>query len=374
MSKSALQASLPKPPAVTSSGGIKLSAASLQGNLVIDPISVNFGGVLVGSVSDGLTVTLSNDGTASLDVTALSAATAVFARSGGTCSANLPITIAASDSCTLGYTFSPNSPGFAEQTLTLTADAPGSGSIELLGSGIQGNLAIDPVSIDFGNVLVGNVSGESTVQLSNHGTASLDVTSLTTPNGAFARSGGTCSDTLPITLAASSFCVLRYTFSPSVAGLATQTLTVTADAPGSASVELSGTGVLGNLVINPGVIEFGTLTVGEINALGVVTLGNDGEAEVTVTSLTVATEPFARTTDGSCGNQLPFTIAQGASCTLSYSYAPSEAGTAQQTLVLDSTGTGDTGFGLSGKAIPGESEIFFDGFEPINSPTQLRAE
>lgn len=88
---------VPITPAVNTSGSIK-SGVGLQGNLAIDPINVNFGGVVIGSVSSGLTVTFSNDGTASLDVTALSQATAECARSGGTCSENLPISIEAGSS------------------------------------------------------------------------------------------------------------------------------------------------------------------------------------------------------------------------------------------------------------------------------------
>lgn len=181
----------------------------------------------------------------------------------------------------LGCRFTPSGSGKVEQTLSVSADSPGSGSIELTGSGIQGELTLDPTSINFGDVLIGNVSGEATVQLSNFGTASLDATELTAPNGDFARSGGTCSETLPITIAASGHCLLRYTYSPSVVGQAGQTLTVGADAPGGGSIELSGTSIEGSPVIDPSLIDFGTITVGDINTLGIVAVGNERVADVT---------------------------------------------------------------------------------------------
>ncbi len=338
----------------------------LKGNLFIDPISLNFGGVRVGNVSAKSTVTLSNNGTASLNVTALDTPTAPFARSGGTCSDTLPITIAASEICTLTYTFSPSVIGFAEQLLTVTADAPGSGSIELMGSGIQGHLLIDPTSLDFGNVVVGSVSDGLTLMLANNGTDSLEVTVLTEASGAFARAGGTCPEGLPITIEASGHCLINYSFSPQATGLAEQTLTVSANSPGSGTIDLSGTGIQGNLVIDPNAIDFGTLAAGDLSAVGTITLANNGNARLNVDSLTLAEHPFVRTNDGSCGNVLPFTIGAGASCTLTYLFAPTEAGSAQQGFVLGSNASGETDFQLSGEAVPGQDAIFFDGFEPFN--------
>ncbi|MEO7757957.1 MAG: ExeM/NucH family extracellular endonuclease, partial [Dokdonella sp.] len=108
--------------------------AAPQGNLTITPTSVPFGNQTVGTTSAPMTVTLGNSGTASLNVTTLTPAATPFARSGGTCSA-VPITIAASASCTLIYTFSPTATGAANQSLTVTANAPGSGTIVLSGTG-----------------------------------------------------------------------------------------------------------------------------------------------------------------------------------------------------------------------------------------------
>lgn len=107
----------------------------------------------------------------------------------------------------------------------------------------QGHLGITPASVAFGNQAVGTTSAVQTVTLSNGGSASLNVTALTAPNAPFARAGGSCATTLPITLAAGASCTLGYTFAPSATGAATQTLTVTANAPGSGTIALSGTGV-----------------------------------------------------------------------------------------------------------------------------------
>ncbi len=106
----------------------------------------------------------------------------------------------------------------------------------------QGQLTITPTAHDFGELTVGTGSAPVAVTLANSGGATLQVTALTAPTAPFARSGGSCAATAPITLGAGANCTLTYTFSPTAAGAASQTLTVTADAPGSGTITLSGTG------------------------------------------------------------------------------------------------------------------------------------
>jgi uncharacterized repeat protein (TIGR01451 family) len=209
--------------------------------LSIAPAAIDFGDVAVGASASAESVTLSNTGSATLHVTALDAAQAPFARTGGTCSASLPITLAAGADCTLAYAFSPTQAGAAAQSLAVTADAPGSGSIALTGNGVQGHLAIAPAGVDFGSQAVGTTSAPRTVTLANDGTAPLHVTALDAPAAPFARSGGTCPG-LPVTLAPGADCTLAYTFSPEAPGAAQQVLAVAADAPGDASITLAGTG------------------------------------------------------------------------------------------------------------------------------------
>jgi hypothetical protein len=106
----------------------------------------------------------------------------------------------------------------------------------------SGLLTIVPDSIDFGDVLIGATSGIESVTLGNSGTEALEVTALTAAGGPFAVVASTCGP-LPIELAAGASCVVDYSFNPSTAGAALQTLTVTADAPGSGTITLQGNGV-----------------------------------------------------------------------------------------------------------------------------------
>jgi len=219
--------------------------AAPEGQLTITPTSIDFGSQTVNTTSAEQTVTLGNSGDGALAVTALDAANAPFARTAtGTCSATLPITIAAGDSCTLTYTFAPSVTGAANQSLAVTANAPGSGTIALSGAGVQGHLTITPTAINFGGQIVNTTSAAQTVTLGNDGDAALNVTSLTAAAAPFARAAGGATDcgSTPITIAASSSCTLSYTFAPTTTGVAGQTLNVTANVPGSGSIALSGLG------------------------------------------------------------------------------------------------------------------------------------
>lgn len=107
--------------------------AGTQGHLTIFPTSLQFGAV-VGTTSDPQTVTLGNDGGASLDVLSLDTAVAPFERSGGTCASTPPFAIEAGASCTLSYVISPTEASSdLHQTVAIAASVPGGGSIELTG-------------------------------------------------------------------------------------------------------------------------------------------------------------------------------------------------------------------------------------------------
>lgn len=342
-----------------------IGAYELGASLSITPTTLNFGNQAVGSTSSEQTVTLANTGNIPLNVTALTAAASPFARSGtGSCAATLPFSLAGGSSCTLTYTFAPTAIGTANQTLTVTADGPGSGTIALSGIGVQGNLVITPGTVNFGNQATGSTSAAQTVTLSNNGTASLSISALTTAAAPFARTdAGSCSGSFPITLAVSASCTLTFTFSPTVIGPAMQILTATSNGTGDTTITLQGQGVgVGSLSISPLTVNFGNQNVGTTSAPQTVTLGNVGTAVLTVNSLTTANAPFARVGTGTCSGSLPFTIAIGANCTLQYTFSPTAGGVATQNIAVGVDGTGVGPFSLNGTGVLVD-DIFRNGFE-----------
>jgi hypothetical protein len=87
-------------------------------------------------------------------------------------------------------------------------------------------------------------AGSAYITLANSGDTALDVTSLSPALPPFARTGkGSCSNTLPFTIAAHSSCTLNYRFAPISLGSAQQTFGVLATAPGGGGFVLAGNGV-----------------------------------------------------------------------------------------------------------------------------------
>lgn len=234
-----------------------------QGTLTISPTAAAFGNQGINTASAPITITLGNSGTASLDVTALTAATAPFSRVGGTCAASPPIMIAASGSCTLSYQFAPTATGPFSQNISVTANAPGSGTIALSGNGVQGMLSVSPTLVNFPDLYLGASSNASTT-IGNTGAGALQVISIDVPIAPFSVVGGTCGSA-PFALAPSTSCTIDYQFTPAALGTFTQSLTLVSDA-GTATIGLNG-----SAIIVP--IELPTLSESARWALGLLLFG-----------------------------------------------------------------------------------------------------
>jgi len=108
------------------------------GNLAISPVPLDFGDQPSGTTSADKFVTLGNTGGGALMVSGITVAVAPFSRTtAGTCGNSLPLTIAASASCTLSYTFAP-APlvyGPANQSFTVTETGTGTKTYSLMGNG-----------------------------------------------------------------------------------------------------------------------------------------------------------------------------------------------------------------------------------------------
>lgn len=118
------------------SGDFELTGNGTLPGLGIDPATLNFGTVLIGSGATG-TVTLTNTGDAALDIAAIDPAAAPFALTGGDC-ATPPFTLTPAQACTLEYAFTPDIIGPATQPVVVTSDAPTSpDTFNLTGEGIE---------------------------------------------------------------------------------------------------------------------------------------------------------------------------------------------------------------------------------------------
>src|SRR5207253_2740457 len=96
-----------------------------------------------------------------------------------------------------------------------------------VGTGIAPGAALSPASLTFAAQLVGTTSAAQTVTLTNTGTAALSISGIAT-SGNYAQTNN-CGTSLGV----GSSCTINVTFTPTVAGSRTGTLSVTDNAAGS---------------------------------------------------------------------------------------------------------------------------------------------
>jgi hypothetical protein len=286
--------------------------------ITLAPATLTFAPLQIGNQSAVQTITVSNTGTASATLTAitLSGPDAInFALTSG-CGG----TLAAGRSCTLSVTFSPNAARSFTATVQMASNDPASpASATLAGTGLGVATAmLTPAALSFTS------ANAQTATLTNNGTAALAISNvaLSGPNaGSFTLAANNCG----ASLAAGNSCQLSIGFINTAPGSYLATLTVSDNAtPATQTVQLTGT-VTGvpQPTLTPPTLTFGSITVGTTSAAQTLTLSNTGTAALTFSSSSIyGTNPasFAET------NACPATLAAGASCTISVTCTPAATG------------------------------------------------
>jgi hypothetical protein len=345
-----------------------VSAAPVPG-ITISPSSLPFPSTVVGTSSTPVSLSINNSGNAPLNIS-LVTATGDFTSVNGCVGP-----IAPTASCSITVTFTPTAAGPRSGTLTITSDALGSPhTVPLSGTGVvlTPGVAINPPSLVFPSQNVGTPSAAQTVSITNTGTGPLHISSVTT-SGDFSN---TASCPATINPGPTNACVFTVTFTPTIAGPRTGTLTVTSDAVGSPhSVALSGTGIaLAPAVsLTPPSLTFASRTIGTTSTVQVITMANTGNGPLAITSITGSGD-YAFTS--SCGTAL----AALASCTINVTFTPLAAGPRPGSLVIVDNAPGSprtvplSGSGAAGvSAVPGVSPSLLD-FEaqPVGSSSPVQ--
>ena len=224
--------------AVASNGPSTVSLL-LQSTLAPSTTSLIFPVQLLQSSSVGQILTLTNIGAQTLSITSITVtgANATDFSENDTC--GTPLVFGAT--CSLSVTFRPTQSGPRNASLTISDNGVvSSQSVPLTGTGVVSglNAALSPASLSFGDQTVGDTSPPQSVTLSNYGTTTLSITSISASTN-FGETN-TCSSPL----ASGASCTVSVTFSPGQTGNFTGILSVTDNAANSPQmVSLSGTGV-----------------------------------------------------------------------------------------------------------------------------------
>lgn len=208
--------------------------------IVLSPSKVDFGNEAVSVASSVQTVTLFNVGTAPLTITEVNAPSSDFTDS-NTCVGTVA---PAGGSCTINVTFTPGSTGAVTDEFTIDDNAPNSPhTLTVTGTGVTATttVTVAPTSLTFPNTQVSSVSKPQVVTITNTGTSTLDISSITV-TGDFTQTN-TCGATFNV-LNVGQSCSVSVVFAPTSSGSRTGTLSINDTATGSPqAVSLSGTGL-----------------------------------------------------------------------------------------------------------------------------------
>jgi FG-GAP-like repeat/HYDIN/CFA65/VesB-like, Ig-like domain/Abnormal spindle-like microcephaly-assoc'd, ASPM-SPD-2-Hydin len=211
--------------------------------------------------------------------------------------------------------------------------------------------SLTPSLADFGNTVIGSTSGPQTVTLSNTGTGTLLIRSitLTGPQGGDFSQTNTCG----AGLLAGQNCTFKVSFTPSGVGLRTATIQIADNAFNTPqAITLSGVGVTAAPVVmlTPTEISFGNQAVGISSGSVPVTLTNTGNASLTISSIMITgpqSSEFAET------NTCRTNVAAGAKCMIVATFTPAANGSRSATLSVADNASGSpqtvafTGVGVS---------------------------
>ncbi len=293
---------------------IAMTGTGVQGQVTSSPASVSFGNVLVGA-SSSQTVSLTNNGTASVTISSVAPTGTGYTITG---LAATPITLTTGQSTSFTATFAPTSAASASGTITVTSNGSNpSLTISLSGTGVQAGISATPTSVAFGSVTVGSPNSQ-TIRINNTGSGTLTISQATVTGTGFSMTGLT----VPATIAAGGNTTFNVAFAPNAAGTVNGSISLTNNSATSPlAIALSGTGVASSAILNSSAssLSFGSVNVGSSSTLS-VTLTNTGNSSVTVSSVTVAGTGY--TSSGITTTQV---IAAGATATLSVQFTPTTA-------------------------------------------------
>ena len=328
---------------------IPLTGTGTALNAFLAPSSLNFPNATIGVTTGSQNVNLTNSSNGAITISSIAITGTNAANFSQT--NNCGTTLAGNSSCSIQVTFTAPSGGSFSANLVATDNSASSPqSIPLTGSAVAPTPAalLTPSSLTFGNQSVQSTSSPWVETLTNNGSGTLHITSITiggTNPSAFAIQSQTCSGTL----ASNSSCTISITFSPVAATGYSATLNVADDATGSPqSIPLTGTGTALNAFLAPSSLNFPNATVGVATGSQTVNLTNSSNGSVTISSIAITgtnASAFSKTT--TCGG----TLAGNSSCSIQITFtAPSSGSFTANLVVTDNAAGSPQSIPLTGSA------------------------
>jgi len=266
---------------------IAVTGSSTGPGFQLSASSINFPNQAPGTKSAPQAIMLTNNGTAALAISGI-AAQGPFSTSTD-CGTSLAINA----TCTINVTFAPPAAGTFQGTLLISDNLPASPQSIFLNGVSPGTPAaiLSGNSLSFGTVLEGTHSVPQSIQLTNNGTAPLNISSI-----ALVGTGYTVAHNCGSVMLAGDRCFIDVRFVPSFAGTNTTRVDITDDAsPSTQSFTVTGVGT--EFVLAPATNSVTNVTVNAGQTANYsLALQPSGTTRDTVTLTCTGTVPL-----GTCG-------------------------------------------------------------------------
>ena len=345
-----------------------VKGAGIAPVILAAPTSIDFGTQTVSVASAPQWVQVYNTGNGPLTITGLtliSTNAPDFTILTNTC---LGSPIEPGSSCSIGLTFKPGAT--LPRTATLVIDNTGTNgqqriSLSGVGANTAPGLELSPLSLNFGETILGGTSGVQSVTVTNSGTAPLLIRGASLVGGNSSEFSVLTNNCLGAGIAPGSSCLIQLVFAPT--GMATRiaNLQILSNVGnGTNLVPVRGTGTAPLIAPQPAVVAFGNQPVGITTAAQIIQVGNAGTAPLTLTEMTIigANAGDFVLTPSTC-----VAVPPGGSCNVSVAFNASAIGARTATLVLTGNAVNSpVSVPLSGTGVPSAPSL---GFIPAVLPT-----
>jgi len=206
-----------------------------QPAVTLSATALNFKKEPIGQTTAPQSVTLTNSGTADLNISSITAS-GDYHISNNTCGS----TVASGASCAVSVTFTPTKKGKRTGSLTFNDNAPNTPQVVSL-TGVGQSIMLSPTALNFGAVAIGSTSSPQSVTVKNVGPATVTFTGFALAGAAvdYLISSNTCGSTI----APGATCSVGVEFKPTRTGTRNAKLNVKNNGGGSpSSATLTGVG------------------------------------------------------------------------------------------------------------------------------------
>jgi hypothetical protein len=278
------------------------------GPVLLSNVSMNFGTQQVDVKSSGIVETITNNQSATLNISGISIGGGEFTQT-NTCQQP----VAAHGTCTVTVSLTAAGAGARSATLTITDDAAGSPQlVALAGTGASSSVSVTPSSIAFGNETLNVPTAGQGITLSNTGISSVTVNTVQA-SGGYTETDN-CTGAI---LSSGQSCTITAAFDPVVPGMNSGAITINDNTAGSPHiVTLTGTGQLAvSLSAN---LTFPATNVGSTSPTQTLTMTNNQNTTLSFTWVTSGDYTAVGNGTSPCNG----TLAAKAKCTFGVTFTP----------------------------------------------------